>query len=226
MCRVRMARGASLAAVSIVAAALAASQAPAQPCIPIVAGDRVRAMTRALASETESLRLDPADSSPHIPITHDVRADSAGLLDVLIGGPGGISGALYVALAGPGRLCNVQPRSPTLGRRVDVGAAQEWNEAVAEVAPRLRIAGAVAARRMALAALSYATGYAWDTVWTSADAVAGGWNVSGMMSAGGWRRLFFVRLAEGGRVATLFLQYPPDPPAVRRATAEGGGSSR
>jgi hypothetical protein len=198
----------------VAALALAPCGAAAQPCIPIVGHDQVAAMTRAMAQETGQIGPGPMDSLSGGPVGPEVRSDSAGSVVVVVATfRMAVAGSAYAAFATPDSLCDVQPRATPRGIRADVGAVQEWNEGLARVAPRLRVGDRLDARRLAAAAIDYATGCVWDTLWTSVGEVAGGWDVSGLLAHRGWRHRFFVRLAVNGRLETLFLQFPADPPA-------------
>lgn len=195
---------------------VAASAAQAQRCVGVLRGDRAAAMARTMASRIESIGLRPVDSMSRISIGREVQAGPSGSLVVMLAGARtGVSGSQYAALAGPDSLCQLQARGVSYGIRADTAAVHEWNDALPHVAPNLQVVTALGARELAAAALAYATAWAWDTVWTSATAASDGWNVTGMLTTGGWHRLFFVRLTKDAQIETLFLQYPPDPPASR-----------
>lgn len=208
---------ASLVAVAGIALALAPCRAAAQPCVPIIGHDRAAAMARAIAAEDAGIGLSPTDSLSGVPIGPVVRSDSAGAVVVVVATfRMAVAGSAYAGLATADSLCAVQPRATPHGIRADVGAMQEWNDALVRVAPALQVAEQGEARRLARAAIAYATGCVWDTVWTSADSVADGWSVTGALSHAGWRHRFRVNMSRGGRLMNLFLQYPADPPAGTR----------
>jgi len=208
-------RAPTLTSAVVLALALAPCRAATQPCIPIVDHDQAAAMTRAMAQETGQIGLGPMDSLSGVAVGPEVRSDSAGSVVIVVATYRmAVAGSAYAAFATPDSLCDVQPRVTPRGIRADVGALQEWNEGLARVAPELRVEGQVEARRLAAAAIDYATGCVWDTVWASAGLVAKRWNVSGLLSHRGWRHQFFVRLALDGRLERLSLQYPADPPAA------------
>lgn len=174
-------------------------------------------MTRAMAQEIDAIGLSPVDSQWGIPLRSEVEADSGLSLFVVVAGDRtGVVGPTYVALAGPDSLCALEPRGISYGIRIGIGAAQEWNVGLTHLAPWLRVAGPVEARRLAAAELTYATGHVWDAVWVSADTASEGWNVHGMLTTRGGSRWFFVREGLDGRLETLVLQAPPDPPAAPR----------
>jgi hypothetical protein len=184
-----------------------------QPCIPIVGHDRDAAMARAIAADGARIGLSPVDSLSGVPIGPVVRTDSAGAVVVVVATfRATVAGFAYAGLATADSLCAVQPRATPRGFRADVGAMDEWNDALLRVAPTLLVTGEGEARGLARAAIAYATGCVWDTVWTSADAVAEGWSVTGALSHAGWRHRFRVNMSRSGRLMDLFLQYPPDPP--------------
>ena len=205
--------------------ALSPSAAPAQRCMRIESPHNRSAIEISFVRLATAAHLGTPLSQANYHVAQTVLGDSAGLVTTVIGVSSALHDIHLIALAGQDSICYMG------GQQVDglwvlPDLVQRWNGALARVAPSLQVTSPAAARRLALAVLSFATAYPIDSLAETNGACIpvpdsifvavgtarrfrDGWNVHGVVQLGG-SRLFFVRIERAGTIGSFFIQDPPD----------------